>query len=82
MKLKRGHKYGLLGGNDCGKTTLMRSISNGQLEGFPPADEVKTVFVEADILGELSHYACIDYIFNDPCVSRVRITPRHRRDGV
>jgi len=71
MKLKRGHKYGLLGGNDCGKTTLMRSISNGQLEGFPPADEVKTVFVEADILGELSHYACIDYIFNDPCVSRV-----------
>ena len=66
MKLKRGHKYGLLGGNDCGKTTLMRSISNGQLEGFPPADEVKTVFVEADILGELSHYACIDYIFNDP----------------
>jgi hypothetical protein len=44
----------------------MRSISNGQLEGFPPADEVKTVFVEADILGELSHYACIDYIFNDP----------------
>ena len=66
MKLKRGHNYGLLGGNDCGKTTLMRSISNGQLEGFPPADEVKTVFVEADILGELSHYACIDYIFNDP----------------
>ena len=65
MKLKRGHKYGLLGGNDCGKTTLMRSISIGQLEGFPPADEVKTVFVEADILGELSHYACIDYIFND-----------------
>ncbi|KAH8052518.1 protein kinase regulator [Aureococcus anophagefferens] len=44
MKLKRGHKYGLLGGNDCGKTTLMRSIANGQLEGFPPADEVKTVF--------------------------------------
>ena len=65
MKLKRGHKYGLLGGNDCGKTTLMRSIANGQLEGFPPADEVKTVFVEADIMGELSHYACLDYIFND-----------------
>jgi elongation factor 3 len=66
LKLKRGHNYGLLGGNDCGKTTLMRSISNGQLEGFPPADEVKTVFVEADIMGELSHLACIDYIFQDP----------------
>ena len=65
MKLKRGHNYGLLGGNDCGKTTLMRSIANGQLEGFPPADEVRTVFVEADIMGELSHYACLDYIFHD-----------------
>ena len=35
-------------------------------QSFPPPTEVKTVFVEADILGELSHYSCIDYIFNDP----------------
>ena len=35
MRLKRGHKYGLLGGNDSGKTTLMRSIANGSVEGFP-----------------------------------------------
>jgi elongation factor 3 len=37
LKLKRGHKYGLLGGNDSGKTTLMRSISQEQVDGFPPA---------------------------------------------
>merc|ERR1719405_53989 len=55
MKLNRGYKYGLLGGNDSGKTTLMRSIANGQVEGFPDASEVRTVFVEADIQGELSH---------------------------
>jgi elongation factor 3 len=66
MKLKRGHKYGLLGGNDSGKTTLMRSIANGSVEGFPDANEVRTVFVEADILGELSHLSCIDYIMQDP----------------
>ncbi|KAH8098605.1 protein kinase regulator [Aureococcus anophagefferens] len=78
MKLKRGHKYGLLGGNDCGKTTLMRSIANGQLEGFPPADEVKTVFVEADIMGELSHYACLDYIFNDD--ARIQACGASRED--
>jgi elongation factor 3 len=53
MKLKRGAKYGLLGGNDSGKTTLMRSIANGSVEGFPDPADVKTVFVEADILGEL-----------------------------
>jgi elongation factor 3 len=66
MKLKRGHKYGLLGGNDSGKTTLMRSIANGSVEGFPDSNEVKTVFVEADIQGELSHLPCIDYIMLDP----------------
>jgi elongation factor 3 len=66
MRLKRGHKYGLLGGNDSGKTTLMRAIANGSVEGFPDPAEVRTVFVEADIMGELSHLSCIDYIMSDP----------------
>eukprot|EP01033_Poteriospumella_lacustris_P007241 gene7244-5213_t len=66
MKLKRGHKYGLLGGNESGKSTLMRAIANGSVEGFPDASEVRTVFVEADILGELSHLSCVDYIMQDP----------------
>jgi len=66
MRLKRGHKYGLLGGNDSGKTTLMRSIANGSVEGFPDPALVRTVFVEADILGELSHLSCVNYILEDP----------------
>jgi elongation factor 3 len=65
MRLKRGAKYGLLGGNDSGKTTLMRSIANGSVEGFPDPASVRTVFVEADILGELSHLSCVDYIMQD-----------------
>ena len=65
MRLKRGHKYGLLGGNDSGKTTLMRAIANGSVEGFPDPATVRTVFVEADILGELSHLSCVDYIMQD-----------------
>ena len=32
MRLKRGAKYGLLGGNESGKTTLMRAIANGSVE--------------------------------------------------
>jgi elongation factor 3 len=52
MRLKRGAKYGLLGGNESGKTTLMRSIANGSVEGFPDANLVRTVFVEADIMGK------------------------------
>lgn len=66
MRLKRGHRYGLLGGNDSGKTTLMRSIANGSVEGFPDPAQVRTVFVEADILGELSHLSCVDYVLEDP----------------
>jgi elongation factor 3 len=66
MRLKRGAKYGLLGGNESGKTTLMRSIANGSVEGFPDPTTVRTVFVEADILGELSHLSCVDYIMQDP----------------
>merc|ERR1711988_299589 len=49
MHLKRGRFYGLLGPNQCGKTTLMRAIANEQLEGFPKRDELKSIFVEHEI---------------------------------
>ena len=62
MKLKRGKNCGLLGGNDTGKSNLMRAIANNQVEGFPDTNEVRTVFVEADIQGEQSHLSCIDYV--------------------
>uniref|UniRef100_A0A7S1XCE1 Probable ATP-dependent transporter ycf16 n=1 Tax=Compsopogon caeruleus TaxID=31354 RepID=A0A7S1XCE1_9RHOD len=77
LRLKRGFRYGLLGPNECGKTTLMRSIANGQVEGFPSPDEVRTVFVEADILGELSHLSVVDYIFAD---ERIRACGVPRED--
>jgi len=73
MKLKRGKRYGLLGGNDSGKTTLMRSIANNQVEGFPDVTEVRTVFVEADIQGEQSHLSCIDYVAVDPKIQALNI---------
>lgn len=44
-----------------------------KVDGFPPADEVRTVFVEADILGELSDLACIDYIYADPRIQAANI---------
>mgnify|MGYP001157163693 CR=1 FL=1 len=74
LKIKRGYKYGLLGGNDSGKTTLMRAISKEQVEGFPPASELRTVFVEADIVGELSDLPCVDYILADERIKAAGIT--------
>ncbi len=49
LHLKRNRFYGLLGPNNCGKTTLMRAIANEQVEGFPKKDELKTIFVEHEI---------------------------------
>lgn len=43
LHLKRGKRYGLCGPNGAGKSTLMRAISNGQLDGFPPKEELRTV---------------------------------------
>jgi len=74
MKLLRGRCYGLLGGNDSGKSTLMRAIANNQVEGFPDTNEVRTVFVEADIQGEQSHLSCIDYIFIDEKIQALGCT--------
>lgn len=65
MKLKRGHKYGLIGPISSGKSTFLKSMANGSLEGFPDPTVLKTVYVQADILGELSHLSCLDYVMQD-----------------
>jgi len=49
LQLKRNRLYGLLGPNNCGKTTLMRAIEREQIEGFPKRDELRTIFVEHEI---------------------------------
>jgi elongation factor 3 len=49
LHLKKNKFYGLLGPTNCGKTTLMRAISQEKVEGFPKRDELVTIFVEHDI---------------------------------
>jgi elongation factor 3 len=62
LHLKRGHRYGLCGGNGCGKSTLMRAIANGQVEGFPPKEVLPTAVVEHDLDGSLSDLTVQDYL--------------------
>merc|ERR1712125_284045 len=49
LHLKKHKFYGLLGPTNCGKTTLMRAISQEKVDGFPKRDELKTIFVQHDI---------------------------------
>ena len=48
------------------QSTLMRAISNGQVDGFPPPEELRTVYVEHDIDASESEQAVLDFIHNDP----------------
>jgi len=66
LRLKRGQRYGLCGGNDCGKSTLMRSIANGQVEGFPPQDVLTSVYLESDIPAELADFSVLEFVRLDP----------------
>eukprot|EP01062_Namystynia_karyoxenos_P020313 TRINITY_DN176_c0_g4_i1.p1 TRINITY_DN176_c0_g4~~TRINITY_DN176_c0_g4_i1.p1 ORF type:complete len:1217 (+),score=477.68 TRINITY_DN176_c0_g4_i1:95-3652(+) len=72
LRLHKGVKYGLLGPNDCGKTTLMKAIVNGQVDGFPPASQVRTVYVEADIQGDVSHLSALEFLMQDPKLQGIK----------
>lgn len=67
LRLKRGQRYGLCGGNDCGKSTLMRSIANGQVEGFPPQDVLTSVYLESDIPAELADFSVLEFVRLKQC---------------
>ena len=49
FKLMRGHRYGFLGNNGCGKTTLLRRIATGALPGFPR--HLRTQLVDQELAG-------------------------------
>lgn len=65
LRLKRGNRYGLCGKNGTGKSTLMRAIQNGQVEGFPSPEEVRTFYVEHDIDGSEEDTTILDFILQD-----------------
>lgn len=69
LRLIKGHRYGLCGRNGVGKSTLMRAINNGQLEGFPDQSVLKTCFVEHKLQGEEGSLNLVDFIASDPDLS-------------
>jgi len=45
LRLLRGRRYAIVGGNGVGKTTLMNAVNNGKLEGWP--QHLKTAYVDS-----------------------------------
>jgi elongation factor 3 len=66
FRLHRGSRYGLCGPNGCGKSTLMRAIANGQVEGFPSPEVLRTIFVEHNLQSEEADFPVLDFICGDP----------------
>ncbi|KAI9916098.1 hypothetical protein PsorP6_007310 [Peronosclerospora sorghi] len=50
LRLTRGHRYGLIGKNGVGKTTLMRNLASGAIEGLPPT--LRAVYVQHEHIVE------------------------------
>ncbi|KAG0366523.1 P-loop containing nucleoside triphosphate hydrolase protein [Gamsiella multidivaricata] len=71
LNLRRGQRYGLCGPNGVGKSTLMRAIADGQLEGFPPPDELRTVFVEHNLQAEEADLPVVEFMFADPKLDNI-----------
>ena len=61
--VKRGRRYGLMGQNGVGKTTLMRNIANGSLDGLP--EGLRTVYVESNPASNLDT-PVVDFVLADP----------------
>lgn len=74
LVLHRGLRYGLIGKNDSGKTSLMRAIAEYRVEGFPDASELRTIFVETDIKAEFADMNIVEYLYADPLLASLKLT--------
>ena len=64
LHLTRGERYGLVGANGVGKSTLLKAIANNQLEGFPPADQLRTVYVAHGLQGSGDRRNVVEFTTN------------------
>ena len=49
LAISHGHRYGIMGRNGVGKTTLMRRIASGSVPGWPM--HLTTAYVQQEVLG-------------------------------
>lgn len=62
LRLLHGHRYGLIGRNGVGKSTLLRRIATGTLPGFPTHIRVSQVLQDVNIEGGDMSLNPVDYL--------------------
>jgi len=80
LRLLKGKRYGICGDNGCGKSTLMRAISNDQVDGFPTRDVLRRVYVEHDIDGSHLESSVLTYVAEHPSI--VAMGDQHSADSI
>ena len=75
LRLCRGHKYGVMAKNGGGKTTLLKNIANGNIEGLPPS--LTTVYVQHN---EASDNSCNDGVLDELMMEPALVTACVTRD--
>lgn len=71
LRLTRGRRYGILGANGTGKSTLMRQLRDGKVENFPPQDQLRCIMVEHSLQGEDTSLSVLDFISADKALAGV-----------
>ncbi len=60
-----------------GKSTLMRAIAANKVDGFPPPDTLRTVYVEHDIQGSVVELDVVAFIYSDPLLKDLPASEVH-----
>jgi len=74
LQLRQGCVYGLVGGNDSGKSTLLRAIHDRRVSGFPSVSELRTSLVEHGV-GERApdcDLTPVEFLMADPAIGTLR----------
>ncbi|TIB93832.1 hypothetical protein E3Q10_01072 [Wallemia mellicola] len=77
LRIVRGRRYGICAGNGKGKSTLLKALRDGKVEGYPTQDQLRTIMVEHALQGEDASLPIGDFVASDPNlknVSRERVT--------
>ena len=73
LHLKKNKFYGLLGPNNCGKTTLMRAVAHEKVEGFPKRDELVRLFCGGGGRGYGNFRLEVEILVH--CDEKIRVPP-------